>query len=552
MATASDRVAALSGYSGPADPDIDKQMADALSHRGRPSHLSDEICYAGTLNPRPDPDRRGDLQSFLRSLRGSFAMRIDEGDSIHLGRDAAGRRSLYYAVHDGRLIYASEPKAILAVPGFPRRLRPAAVAQYLTFSFIPGPATMLEGIFALPPGCLVSFDLTTRTLGEIQRYHFPEECEPGEAEHVDDQERWVRQFNDRFAQAIDRLRPNADPYAVFLSGGIDSSIVTARLAELSPSRPVDTFAIHFGKNYPNELEYSRAVARQSQTNHHEIAIEPRAFLPRLHEFIRALDEPIGDPVALPNFELARIVGNDFATVFNGEGGDPLFGGPKNVPMMLHHWYGSRRTQQPGHRERAYLASYRRGYEELQHLLTPEFRVGIDEGRDLESILTPYFSSPSPGLLINKLSLINMRLKGAHLILPKVERTLAAHGLAPLSPLFDEDLIDLSFRLPPRLKLDRGVEKIIMKKAFLGRIPQAVIDRPKVGMRVPVYHWMQGELRRYARSILSPRRLRADGIFDERRVKQLLDYRTEEGPGRYGIRLWMLVTFHIWKEIVLDP
>ncbi|MFT4549075.1 MAG: asparagine synthase (glutamine-hydrolyzing) [Verrucomicrobiales bacterium] len=167
------------------------------------------------------------------------------------------------------------------------------------------------------------------------------------------------------------------------------------------------------------------------------------------------------------------------------------------------------------------------------------------------MLTPYFEAPTPRLLINKLSLINMRLKGAHLILPKVERTLGAHGITPLSPLFDEDLIDLSFRIPPTLKLERGIEKIIMKQAFAKRVPQSVIDRPKVGMRVPVYHWMQKELKRYAKSILSPKRLRADGIFNEERVKQLLSYRTEEGPGRYGIRLWMLITFHIWKDTVLD-
>ena len=338
---------------------------------------------------------------------------------------------------------------------------------------------------------------------------------------------------------------------MFLSGGIDSSIVTARLAERSHTGPIDTFAIHFGKNYPNELEFAAAVAAQSKTRHHEIAIEPRDFVPRLYEFIRALDEPIGDPVALPNFELARIVGQEFSHVFNGEGGDPLFGGPKNVPMMLHHWYGNEAARSPGHRERAYLASYRRGYEELNHLLTPDLRKGIDQERDLESILSPYFEASMPRLLINKLSLINMRLKGAHLILPKVERTLGAHGLAPLSPLFDEELIDMSFRLPPTLKLDRGVEKIIMKHAFAGRVPQTVIDRPKVGMRVPVYHWMQKELKRFARSILSPRRIRADGIFNEKRIKQLLSYRTEEGPGRYGIRLWMLITFHIWKDIVLD-
>lgn len=533
---------ALWGYSGVRDATIDLTMAGALSHR-EGAVTCGNLEIAGELSSVCDPSAFPDRVTFLASLRGSFVLSLKEGDTIHLARDAAGRRSLYYAIHKGRLLYASEPKAILAVPGFQRTLRPGAVAQYLAFSFIPGNGTMLEGVHALPAGSFVSFDGDSLT--EPQRYHFPEEGEGADGQD------WVEKFSETLDRAIDRLVPqDRDSLAVFLSGGIDSSIVTACLAERHASKPLHSFSIHFGKKYDNELEFAGAVAKQCGTRHHEVAIEPKMFVPRLYDFIRALDEPIGDPVALPNFELARIVRKDFDHVFNGEGGDPLFGGPKNVPMMLHHWYGGESAHEPGHRERAYLASYRRGYEELAHLLTPEFRKEIDEQRDLESVLTPFFEAPKPHRMINKLSLINMRLKGAHLILPKVERTLGAHGVTPLSPLFDEDLIDLSFQIPPALKLSRGVEKIIMKKAFAGRLPQSVIDRPKVGMRVPVYHWMQKEMKSYARSVLSPKRLRGDGIFNERRVKQLLDYNTEEGPGRYGLRLWMLTTFQIWKEIVL--
>jgi asparagine synthase (glutamine-hydrolysing) len=153
--------------------------------------------------------------------------------------------------------------------------------------------------------------------------------------------------------------------------------------------------------------------------------------------------------------------------------------------------------------------------------------------------------------LNKLMAINIRLKGAHLILPKVERMLAASGIAPLSPLFSEEMVRLSMQLPPRLKLSRGVEKVILKRAFASRLPESVIERPKSGMRVPVHFWFQGEMRRYARSILSSKAIRAAGIFQPQRVKQLLDYSTEEGPGRYGLRLWMLLTFELWRRIVIE-
>jgi asparagine synthase (glutamine-hydrolysing) len=136
-------------------------------------------------------------------------------------------------------------------------------------------------------------------------------------------------------------------------------------------------------------------------------------------------------------------------------------------------------------------------------------------------------------------------------LPKVERMAGAFRLVTASPLFDERLVRLSFEMPPRLKLDRGIEKIVLKRAYQDRLPREVIERPKSGMRVPVHFWFQGEMKRYAKKLLAPRELKKAGIFEPERVGRLLVYDTEEGPGRYGIRLWMLLTFEIWRRIVIE-
>jgi asparagine synthase (glutamine-hydrolysing) len=237
-------------------------------------------------------------------------------------------------------------------------------------------------------------------------------------------------------------------------------------------------------------------------------------------------------------------------VFNGEGGDPLFGGPKNIPMLLHHWYGGV-ERGALHRESLYLDSYRRAYDDLQQLLTPEWRACYDQCSELENTLTPFFACRRPRHFLDKLMAINIRLKGAHLILPKVERMTAAWGLTVLSPLFDSRLVQLSFQMPPGLKLDRGVEKAIMKRAYREELPSAVVDRPKSGMRVPVHYWFRGEMKRYARRILGRKALRSAGIFNPDRVQQLLRYDIEEGRGRYGLRLWMLITFEIWRRIVIE-
>ncbi len=589
-------MSALYGFLGPPDEKLLRCMGDLLVHRGRQATrcpglagslalAPDErgvsarrvgggvwtqdgltLALAGFLTetPKPEPEDPFDIRDqplallaaryrrqgldALAPLRGAFVLALLDGETLHLARDGAGQRTLYHAKIGPRLCFAVEPKALWGLPGFSRRIRPAALAQYFSFSFVPGSGTMLADLHEVEPGCIVSFgpDGQPRT----QRFFRGEEGDPALLDHAgSDDALWTEAFRQRLAAAVERRMARAEPLVAFLSGGIDSSVAVHELTRLAPGR-VKTFAIHFGRRYPNELEFARAVAERCGADHHEVEIQPRDFLPNLRRVIWHLDDPIGDPVTMPNFELARRVADTAPAVFNGEGGDPCFGGPKNIPMMLHHWYGDDRS--PGHLERAYLASYRRAYEEWPRLLTPAWRDRIDPRSDLEALLTPFFkASDGDNRLLPKLLAINVRLKGGHLILPKVERMLGAWGLTPLSPLFDESMIQLAFSAPSRLILDRGVEKVVMKQAYRDVLPTEVIARPKSGMRVPVHFWFQGELRRYARKILSRRALRQAGIFEPDRVRQLLRYDLEQSQGRYGIRLWMLITFEIWRRIVIE-
>ena len=167
------------------------------------------------------------------------------------------------------------------------------------------------------------------------------------------------------------------------------------------------------------------------------------------------------------------------------------------------------------------------------------------------MIRPFFKARRPSLFLDKLTAINIRLKGAHLILPKVERMMGAAGIIPLSPLFSTEMVRFSYQMPSRLKLFGGVEKVLLKRTDADQLPAEVIARPKSGMRVPVHFWFRGELKRYARKILDRRQLPRVGLFDPQRVQQLLDYNTQEGPGRYGIRLWMLLTLEIWRRIVVE-
>ena len=383
---------------------------------------------------------------------------------------------------------------------------------------------------------------------------FFEEDEPEQPLEETD-EYWANRTREIVEQAVAERLTDAHEPLVFLSGGLDSSIVAAELARQS-KKPIRTFAVHFGKKYANELSFAKSVADHIGSQHEEVLVRPRKFLPRLQNMVYHLDEPIGDPITQPNFELAAHVAQFGKYVFNGEGGDPLFGGPKNLTMLLSHWYGGI-ERPPNFREQAYLASYRRAYQEWSRLLRPQFRQRLCDrwgaGGDaaLEHVLTPFFDCEKPRSFLNKLMAINIRLKGANLILPKVDRMLSAHQIVPLSPLFDDRLTRLSFKMPPRMKLRNGIEKVALKMAYSDLLPKEIIDRPKSGMRVPVHYWFQKELRRYARNLLSRRSLDQAGIFDPERVRQILRYETTEGPGRYGLRLWMLITFETWRRNVFE-
>lgn len=474
--------------------------------------------------------------AFVKQLHGAFVMAIVAQDTIYLVRDAAGQRTLYYQLENNTFTFAIETKGVKVGGLAPAALYLPGLFQYLSYSFVPLEPTLLKGVKELRAGCYAKFRQGDQ---EVRQDDFFSLTDIPKSERQD-LSYWSQRLRQEIDEDIEQKLQHKEEVGVFLSGGLDSSIIAARVAQLH-HRPIHTFSIHFGKKYPNENAFARLVASRYQTIHHEVEIKPRHFARRLPEIIRHLDEPSGDPITAPNYELARYAKDHVGCIFNGEGGDPCFGGPKNMSMLLHHWYG-----EPVSRERAYLASYRRGYQHLEQLLLPEIFAQLDPAADLERILTPYFEVPGLSFL-DKLMRINIKLKGAHLILPKVERMLGAHGFVPYAPLFSKKIIESSMEMPANLKLHQGIEKYILKVAFAEDVPAAIIKRPKSGMRVPVRYWFQGELRRMAKEVLSSTRIREGGIFEPKAIKELLAYDRDSGLDRHGLLLWMLLTFELWRE-----
>jgi asparagine synthase (glutamine-hydrolysing) len=484
------------------------------------------------------------LCDLLKEIQGAYVLAILSKGKLHLVRDATGQRTIYYYKDSGQFSFCIESKGIQSLPSFSPALNVKSVFQYFSYSFIPMHDTMLQEIKELPAGCCLTYDLKSEEV-KIDRFF---KLESFEKIYNEDIEYWKERVRKEVQQEVDDKLKGQDSVGVFLSGGLDSSIIAAQVAQRHKKK-VHTFSIHFGKKYLNELEYAKQVADRYNTIHHEVEITPKKFIPHMRRTIWHLDDPIGDPITIPNCELAKYASDFVPVIFNGEGSDPCYGGPKNIPMLLDHWYGGIEREK-NFREKAYLASYRRGYKHLKELLSPELLEQFDEEEHLESVLKPFFKEPQLNFL-DKLMSINIRLKGAHLILPKVERMLGASGLPAIAPFFTEAITQTSMEMPSEYKLYQGVEKYILKQAFAEDVPSEIINRPKSGMRVPVRYWFQGEMKRYKKKILNPKAIKQAGIFNPDTIKLLLKYSSEKGLERHGLLTWMIMTFEIWRQIFIE-
>lgn len=568
----------LFGYCGPHDPDLLPRMAALLGHRchagwertqttigaglwaefghgRRPATTTAQVsaapgqalAYAGVLHKAlPLAELAADPARHLPQLEGAFTLALAAEGAVHLLRDHAGIKVLYWTLHKGRLLFASEVKALFADSTLARRLRLSALPEYLTFSFIPGRGTMFEGIEELQPGTQLRYAAGHVTLHRHFCFETLEHSAP-DRDHV------AALRADLALSVREAISHSRQTPGVFLSGGIDSSSVLALLAQALPGVAIPTFSVHFGPEYPNENDFIRLMTERYRCDHHVLEIRPQDFMDELRAIVWRLDEPIGDPVTMPNYLLARAAAAVTDTVLNGEGGDPCFGGPKNVPMLLAQLYGPAADEPAaGFLERQYLHSFQRCYADLDLLLTPAALTAAGGVAALTALITPFLHDSPPTDFLNRLMAMNIRLKGANLILVKVDKMSSAHGLLALPPLFTRRIIEGAIQCPPALKLAGTVEKNVLKQAVADLVPQPIIDRPKSGMMVPVRFWFRGELARYGRQVLQPSAVKQLGLFAPAYVQQLLDYDMESVRGqRHGLKLWMLLTFLLWHEQFID-
>ncbi len=500
-------------------------------------------------------------------LRGMFAFALwdERTRQLLLARDRVGIKPLYYAEIDGRILFASELKAILQLTEVERNISWSAASHLFTFLSTPPTEAIIDGVHKLEPGHLLIASPGRTPV--IERY-WDLKFEP-------DYTREEGYFVERVRELLDesvRLHLVSDvPLGAFLSGGIDSSSIVA-MAAAQMTEPLRTFSIGFGEPDYNELDHSRVVARMFGTDHHELTLGPDA-LDQLDGLAWHLDEPFGDSSAIPTYMVSRLASEKVKVVLSGDGGDELFAGYDKylveqrersrwaLPAPARSLLGViGRTMPDGMRGRNFLRHsslagaqryldagtfFRR--DEMKGLLQPEVYESLARYEPCRA-KAEYLESSDRHWLSNLQSL-DMKNYLPLDILTKVDRMSMAHSIETRVPLLDHKVVEFAATIPPEMNLRGGITKNILKCAMRGILPDSIIDRPKRGFAVPLGYWFRGKLGAYVRDLLLGDSSRRRGFFNGRYIEKLVA-RHERGEN-LDLQLWTLISFELWSRAFLD-
>lgn len=505
----------------------------------------------------------------LHAIDGMFAFAIwdQRGGDLIVARDRAGKKPVYWTkIEGGGIAFASEAKALRAVPGFDLDLNPSALPEYLTFGYVPTPRTIFRGVRRLPPASLLRF----RIGGEpsIARYERVGSLDPLRVS-VQEAKQLVREAVGR---AVARRLVADVPVGAFLSGGIDSSVVVAEMA--ARSSKVRTFAVGFDDDSTyDETRYARAVAQQFGTEHTELRLRPNAE----EMFDRLLyhhDEPYGDSSALAVHAISAATREHVTVVLTGDGGDEVFAGYTRFQGgLLQGWLpslvgrGARRVLRRMPEPRGYknpLALARRFVEhsgrsaDEQLLAWNAYFAGPNLGAllrpDVFSELDPWLPITRQARLLNEAREAGYDRLGQILrhnfetyllddLLVKTDRMTMAVGLEARSPFLDSELVNLAFRLPSDMKLRRGQLKWILREAYRGVLGPEVLDRKKHGFGVPVSRWWSGPLEALVQELLGGSARLHEYLRAEAVAKLLEEHRS--GARDHGQRIFALVQLELF-------
>lgn len=505
---------------------------------------------------------------FPNHLNGMFAIALHDSraNTLHLVRDHLGIKPLYYMLTDDFLVWGSEVKVLLASGLFRPELNVDAVNQFLTWEYVPGADTMMKGVHKLKPGEMLSLDLNTGQSSLVEYWDIPES--PGSARNDAD---WADEVEHKIVESVRAQMVSDVPLGAFLSGGVDSSIVASAMGR------AQTFSIGFDDPSYNELSYSKEVAEHLGLDHITEVIQPHV-VDLFDSLMFHLDDPIGDFSIFPTFLVSRLARKHVTVALSGDGADELFGGYETyVANAMAHRYEAipaavRKGMiepvvnrlRPRAAKKGLINKAKRFIEgaalspELQHCRWRKFldnktRDALFSGDALQDLRTPadahivaLFDRAGDRSDLDRSLYVDVKSYLSDNILTKVDRMSMAVSLEARVPYLDKELVELAFRVPDTLKVNKGKTKVMLKEIAARHVPASCVYRQKEGFSIPIKNWLGTQFRPLLDELLGSSRIRDAGLFDVGTIETLKQQHLS-GLANHSHVLWSLIVFEAWQD-----
>jgi asparagine synthase (glutamine-hydrolysing) len=522
---------------------------------------------------------------FVGDIEGDYAIALWDEDKqqLVLVRDRIGVKPLYFYYKDGRFIFASEIKAILQHPAVTPDIDEKSLYHYLTFLTTPAPNTLFRDIQKLPAGHM----LTLKRDGTLNIRQYWDALPPERIDERSDEEHKAEIL--RLLRDSIRKRMMSDvPFGVFLSGGVDSSANVALMSE-QMLRPVETFTVGFSDaEYLNELDSARRIAKDFQTNHHEVIISQKEMQDFLPDLIFHQDEPIGDPVCVPLYYVSKLARDSGTIVVQvGEGSDEIFSGYDNYVRHLriyeNFWRHAERlphsllqaissvarpTLEMTGRKRLAIELVRRlgsseplfwggvvVYDETfkPRVLSKQLRErlnGLSSLEVVDSYLNHIERERPESDFLARMTYLELKLRLPELLLMRVDKITMATSVEARVPFLDHNLVEYAMGLPRSLKVEGASGKHILKRALEEILPHDLLYNPKRGFGAPVREWFREGLGDWFDSHLMNSTMRRRDLLDYTLVGRLLEEHRSKKKD-WGFHLWALLNLSLWYERWID-
>ncbi|MCP4521827.1 MAG: asparagine synthase (glutamine-hydrolyzing) [Cytophagales bacterium] len=503
-------------------------------------------------------------EKFVSKLNGMFAISIwdKQEEVLYIFRDRIGIKPIFYYLSDNEFVFGSELKSIKSVFSS-LSINQEAIASFLHLGYIPVPQTIYNNVHKFPSGSYAKVKLMNGNIQlDIKKYWKLED--KIQAHSISDEKQAFQSLNNLIESSVKSRMISDVPFGTFLSGGIDSSLVTATASQFT-EKPLNTFSIGFEENTHDESQYAKQIAQKLGTNHHEFILSEKKALPLFESILESYDEPYADSSAIPTMLVSSLAKQEVTMILTGDGGDELFHGYgmydwaerlekpfisplKNTIGWGLQTFGNQRMKRAGQ-----VFSKSKHENIHNHIFSQE--QYLFSNKELSSLLKKpisFFNYTEEEKLHRKLSsaesqaLFDLNYYLQDDLLVKVDRASMKYSLECRVPLLDYRIIELALNIHPNLKKKGAVRKYLLQEVLFSKLPRSLFEREKRGFSIPLAKWLKSDLAYLIDNYLNTNIIEEFGILENKQVQQLVK-RFRNGEDFLYNRIWVMLLLHKWLK-----